>query len=253
MGIYSRQGKRCFFYLAELGGGTTNIPRGHIFRVGTGESINIWEDHWILDSPTRMVLTQKGNSLLRHVNELIDPITEEWDEDLLRHIFLPVDVERILRIPLSPLLEDFVAWNGTKSHTFSVRSAYYIEWEHQYGARVRGEVASTAGTNPVWDILWKLQVPSKVKKFVWRALHGTVPGMCILNNRHIKVNPQCPVCKSGPEDIRHLIFTCTRAKEVWGKLGLLEDINLALCVDRSGSVVLEELLTNPLKKSPVLG
>uniref|UniRef100_A0A8R7V853 Reverse transcriptase zinc-binding domain-containing protein n=1 Tax=Triticum urartu TaxID=4572 RepID=A0A8R7V853_TRIUA len=77
--------------------------------------------------------------------------------------------------------------------------------------------------------------------------------MCILSNRHIKVNPQCPVCKSGPEDIRHLIFTCTRAKEVWGKLGLLEDINLALCVDRSGSVVLEELLTNPLKKSPVLG
>jgi hypothetical protein len=108
-------------------------------------------------------------------------------------------------------------------------------------------------TNPVWEILWKLQVPSKVKIFVWRALHGTVPGMCILCNRHIKVNPQCPICKSGPEDIRHLIFTCKRAKEVWGKLGLQEEIDKALCVDRSGSVVLEELFRSPIRKSPVLG
>jgi hypothetical protein len=39
--------------------------------------------------------------VLRKVNELIDPVTNTWDEDLIRSIFLQIDAERILRIPLS--------------------------------------------------------------------------------------------------------------------------------------------------------
>ena len=70
-----------------------------------------------------------------------------------------------------------------------------------------------------------------------------IPGMAILAGRHIPVPPQCPVCSQGPEDIRHLIFTCKRAKGVWQTLGNLPVINSAL-VDRSGSIVLEELLRN---------
>jgi hypothetical protein len=57
----------------------------------------------------------------------------------------------------------------------------------------------------------------------------------------------------GLEDIRHLMFTCRRAKEVWKLLGLEEVIDNAVCLDRSGSVVLEEILRSPIKKSPVLG
>jgi hypothetical protein len=44
------------------------------------------------------------------VDQLIDPMTSLWDEELVRFLFLPVDAERILRIPLSPrLTEDFIA------------------------------------------------------------------------------------------------------------------------------------------------
>ena len=46
----------------------------------------------------------------------------------------------------------------------------------------------------------------------------------------------------GPEDILHLMFTCARAKQVWAALGLLEIIEEASRIDRSGSFVLEELL-----------
>jgi hypothetical protein len=50
------------------------------------------------------------------------------------------DVERILKIPLSEqLIEDFIAWHYTKTYTFSVRSAYYLEWEHQFGAKTRSK------------------------------------------------------------------------------------------------------------------
>lgn len=234
--------------------GLQTFKRGHIWRVGTGTQINIWNDHWMLESHSRKIVTPRGNTLLTTVDELINPGTGWWDEALIRSIFSPLDVESILRIPLSDQLpEDFVAWNATKLYCFSVRSAYYIEWEHQFGPRLRRAPTETSSINPVWDILWKLQIPSKIKKIVWRALHEIIPGVGVLRSRHIKVSPSCPICHDGPEYIRHLIFICKRAKEVWKSLGLDEIIDQALCTDRSGSVVLEEILRLPLQKSPVLG
>lgn len=66
--------------------------RGHIWRVGSGASINIWEDHWVPSSHSRKVITSKGEILLRTVDELIDPYTGQWDELLIRASFLSVDV-----------------------------------------------------------------------------------------------------------------------------------------------------------------
>jgi hypothetical protein len=69
--------------------------------------------------------------VLRTVNELIDPVTNTWDEDLIRSLFLQIDAERILRIPLSQNVTNvFVAWNKTKNYIFSVRPAYHIEWDN---------------------------------------------------------------------------------------------------------------------------
>ena len=117
--------------------GLQTFKRGNIWRVGTGSQINIWNDRWISESPTRKVLTRRGQALVEKVEDLIDPATHSWDEALIRSIFLPIDMERILKIPLSKhLLEDFVAWHATKPFCFSVRPAYYIEWEHQFGARL---------------------------------------------------------------------------------------------------------------------
>jgi hypothetical protein len=44
-----------------------------------------------------------------------------------------------------------------------------------------------------------------------------------------------------------------RAKQVWRALGLWSYIKDLCRVDRSGSVILEEILTSPSKQSPVVG
>ena len=88
---------------------------------------------WIPSSETRKVITPRGDTLLGKVEGLIDPHTGQWDVDLIQSVFLPVDVHRILQIPLRvEVLEDFLAWSGTRSGTFSVRSAYHVEFEHQF-------------------------------------------------------------------------------------------------------------------------
>lgn len=64
--------------------GLRTFMRGHIWRVGSGEKINICEDHWVPGSPSRKIEASKGHVLLQNVDELIDPITRRWDEELIR-------------------------------------------------------------------------------------------------------------------------------------------------------------------------
>jgi hypothetical protein len=96
-----------------------------------------------LGSPTRKDFTSRGQILLHTVDELIDQSTYTWDEDLIRSIFISYDAENILRIPLSEYMtDDFVSWNKTKIYMLSVCSAYYVEWDHQFGAKTRGVFGS---------------------------------------------------------------------------------------------------------------
>jgi hypothetical protein len=140
-----------------------------------------------------------------------------------------------------------------KELLFSVRSAYHVQWQHLFGhMRRRRDGQGSAQINPLWDIMWKLNIPRKVKIFLWKALHGVLPELAILAGRHIKVSPQCPICRSGLEDICHIPFKCLRAKEIWNELGLSDEIQHALLADRSGSVVLEFILRSPNREAPNL-
>lgn len=96
--------------------------------------------------------------------------------------------------------------------------------------------------NTIWKELWHLRLPGKIKHFGWKVLKGVLPCYGVLAGRHIPLNPQCPMCKIGFEDIQHCLFTCPRALEVWTELGLEEEIDRAVLQDRSGSISLEILV-----------
>ena len=105
--------------------GIQTFKRGHIWRVGDGEKINIWDDCWIPSSPTRKIMTRRGNRVITKVSELIDHETGSWDEVFMRGILWDGDVERILCIPLAVgMMEDVHAWHYNKNGRHSVRSAY---------------------------------------------------------------------------------------------------------------------------------
>jgi hypothetical protein len=70
--------------------GIQTFKRGCIWRVGTGESIQIWKDPWIPASPDRKIVTPRGGCILTRVCELIDPITGQWDDELIQSNFHPI-------------------------------------------------------------------------------------------------------------------------------------------------------------------
>jgi hypothetical protein len=135
---------------------------------------------------------------------------------------------------------DHLLTHGMPSHS----SAYNMCNQFR-GSGINLASPAPSVNNPVWSSLWKLAIPRKVQIFCWRALHGIVPLKSILANRHVGTDGQCPICRQGPEDVKHLIFTCSRSMELWRALGLSHVILEVLEVDRSGSVVLEQILRQP--------
>lgn len=107
------------------------MKKGIIWRVGNGEDIKIWCDPWIPRGSTRRIISPKGNNLLSKVFELINPITNQWDEDLIRQTFWAEDAKVILQIPLQDDTE--------------------------------GEMSDFK-----WKKLWALPLPNKVLHFLWR-------------------------------------------------------------------------------------
>lgn len=171
--------------------GVDSLRNGYIWRVGTGQNINIWRDAWIPNCANRRIITPRRGNLLTKVSDLIDPITNFWDEDLVRQTLWPIDARRVLVIPL-PMhnMPDFIAWSYTKNGLFTVWSAYLEEWNKQHGRKL--EYTNGMGrskVNPIWGKIWKLACPAKVKKIIWRTLHGTLPCRVTLANRDIKTSP----------------------------------------------------------------
>jgi hypothetical protein len=139
----------------------------------------------------------------------------------------------ILQIPIYSGREDFVAWHFNRNGLFKVKSAYHCQWPSKFGSRPR-----RVGADSVWKKLLELSVPSKVKFFAWRALRGCIPCHVILANKHITNAVSCPMCQTEVEDIKH---TC-RAREVWTSLGIWEHIERMMSVNRSGSILIQEVI-----------
>lgn len=103
----------CSFRDANLGSNPSYVWRsifaakelvleGSILKVGSGETIKVWEDPWIpdIDYPKISSPIFVGLEDIR-VNNLFLNGEKQWDRALISDIFNERDVMRILSIPLS--------------------------------------------------------------------------------------------------------------------------------------------------------
>jgi hypothetical protein len=88
--------------------------------------------------------------------------------------FFEEEAAVIQNIPLCPLFpKDKLIWRCTTNWLFLVRSAYHLVVEEQ--AEANGRVSNPGRGNETWKVCWNLNVPNKVKMFVWRACHNLLP------------------------------------------------------------------------------
>ena len=68
---------------------------------------------------------------------------------------------------------------------------------------------------PTWKKLWTLNVPPKVRTFMWRACSKNLPIRDNLCRRKVHVTKVCGLCQQKPKTIGHILWECPLAKNVW--------------------------------------
>ena len=181
--------------------------------VGSGLSVEIWNDPWVPDLP-QFKPQRNGEGEEegpRMVSDLV--INRGWNLELLNRTFSAWEVQAIIKIPVShESREDRWAWHHTKNGEFTVRSAYYMAMKERDDM-----AASTSQSNHggVWSHLWKTQVPTKLKMFGWRALHNGIAAKENLFGRGVGNDRICPVCGEDVETIMHLLVSCAEVRCIW--------------------------------------
>jgi hypothetical protein len=160
--------------------------KGLIKRAGDGGQTSIWDDRWIPAHFDARPVTPRDGQAVTLVADLLN-----WNEELIRGIFFPIDADAILKIPVNKACEDWWAWEPEKHGHYSVKTAYRTLYA--MSGRGDGNSPSSSGDES-WKKVWKLSVPPKVQHFWCRVLHEFLQAKEILHRRHVEPTLFCELC-----------------------------------------------------------
>ncbi|GAU34558.1 hypothetical protein TSUD_219420 [Trifolium subterraneum] len=127
-----------------------------------------------------------------------------WKLDILR-TWLPQNItSKLFSIvpPKNNSAPDLRAWSGSTDGNFNIASAYTLLCHFNDEERDEG-----------WLNIWRLQVPERVRSFIWLVRHNRL----ITNYRKSKMHlcdPWCNHCVDIVEDTIHVLRDCPLAKNL---------------------------------------
>ena len=175
-------------------------------------------DKWLPDLHLSWVVSpQKNLPNNARVYALIDEENGRWIEDRIQNEFVPHEAAAILGLPLSSThVEDRLIWTATSNGVYSTKSAYQLLSKE---AEVKAPGPSNLADNKqFWLDIWALNLPNKIRHFLWRAAIDSLPTKLNLMNRNITANSLCDGCGCETEDTIHALWDCIEVKNVWWKL-----------------------------------
>lgn len=86
-----------------------------LWRVGDGR--NIGQEYHLIPG-YQEALPVRGTHLITRVWNMIDPITNSWDTQLVKQIFIAEDAKIIMQIPIQNQNSDVIGWHFDKKGRF---------------------------------------------------------------------------------------------------------------------------------------
>ncbi|XP_017635845.1 uncharacterized protein LOC108477876 [Gossypium arboreum] len=161
------------------------IKDGLLWRIGNGEDVNIWNDPW---------LPGPGNNRLS-----VQSISTTW-----------TTVDQA---------QDTLVWRHDTTREYSIKSGYRaLLTEKSQCSKYKSAVIDN--NKNFYKLLWELQLPSKLKIYMWRLINDYVPHFTNLLKRRLCVDNACPLCKESPEDSDHLLWYCDIIRQLWHFLNI---------------------------------
>ncbi|XP_058760910.1 uncharacterized protein LOC131634280 [Vicia villosa] len=111
--------------------------------------------------------------------------------------------------------KDEVCWRVSGDGIFSVASCYSLI------ARKRIPCGPFEKFNEVLSLIWKMDIPYKIKAFGWRFFVNRLPFKDLLLVRDIVLSPEnlkCVFCGIDPENREHSFLKCKGVEVVWREI-----------------------------------
>ncbi|KAL4335710.1 hypothetical protein GQ457_07G012060 [Hibiscus cannabinus] len=134
----------------------------------------------------------------------------DWDWARLCGLLPPRLLDQVETVlpPQSEAGPDVPSWRLEDRRIFAMKSAYNHIFD--YG---NDDQSITD-----WKRVWKIQVPQRIRVFLWLALHRRLLTNVERERRHLTALVQCAVCFDSPEDMIHVLRDCMVARNLWSRL-----------------------------------
>ncbi|KAL5843786.1 hypothetical protein ACOSQ4_009744 [Xanthoceras sorbifolium] len=199
------------------------IEKGSRWRVGSGSSVSILQDRWLPRPSSFKIIAScslAGDAMVASLKSA----SGAWDLALVRSSFAPIDADCILSLPTSVRsCPDKLMWHHSKDGMYSVKSGY---WLAASLARDEASSSSPSAGSSWWKFLWGLNIPAKVRMFVWRACRNLLPTRSLLAARRVPVGAGCPLCDAAVESVLHSLWLCSSLAESKAAVPFLASLRL---------------------------
>ena len=74
--------------------------------------------------------------------------------------------------------------------------------------------SNTTQNEKSWETLWHVAVPAKIRNFLWRLAHNSIPTEDVRNKRNMSTHDRCYVCGTT-DSWKHSLIECSMARCVW--------------------------------------
>ncbi|CAN0859916.1 Uncharacterized mitochondrial protein AtMg00310 [Linum grandiflorum] len=164
---------------------------GLMWQVGN-EAIQIWIERWVPSIVEGFIPSAPIEVAVdATVTELVDPNTNQWNHALLERCVSPTIVHVIHQIPLRDIGETYrIIWHSSMNDRYSTKDGYHW-WLNKFKI-LHG--ISLAWPHETWKSLWSLQIPPKVKFFMWKFVKNILPMAFQVSKRNNHYGNSCAVC-----------------------------------------------------------
>ena len=159
--------------------------------MGGGRREINWDQFSQVATPTPTV--PRGANTCLKVRDLVSEETNQWNCSLLVATFTQSTVKDILWCKRGDLnSRDSLKWKENKNQVFSIRIAYQVALS--LNKPPTGEHSLDAQDQHMWKKVWSLNIPPKVRTFMWRACLDVLPTKANLAQQKVRIDTRGSLC-----------------------------------------------------------
>ena len=110
-------------------------------------------------------------------------------------------------------MQDKLMWKYCRNAKYAVKSGYHVARMLAGDTNGREESSRQRADHHIWNQLWQLCVPSKIKVFGWRACLNILPSKVNQVRRQVLQVNRCEICQC-PKMVIYAIWECSAAQDV---------------------------------------